>query len=189
MRGTLSLEQTIYQRLSRRSFQDQPLTQAQIGQLLWSAGGAGVAGAAGISRAAPSAGATYPLELYLAAGVVEGLEAAFYRYDYRVHGLEMLQQADLRPALARASLGQKMLMRAPAVIVITACYERTTDRYGERGYRYVHMEAGCVSENIYLQAEALGLATVAVGAFDDAALERILALKEAPLLLMPVGAR
>ncbi len=189
MRGTLSLEQTIYRRISRRSFQDQPLTLAQIGQLLWSAGGAGAAGAAGVSRAAPSAGATYPLELYLAAGAVEGLEAAFYHYDYRVHGLEMLQQADLRTALARASLGQEMLVQAPAVIAIAACYERTTNRYGERGYRYVHMEAGCVSENIYLQAEALGLATVAVGAFDDAALERILALKEAPLLLMPVGPR
>lgn len=188
-RGRLSVEEALYERISRRSFQEQSLSLAQVGQLLWSAGGLGAAGAAGVSRAAPSAGATYPLELYLAAGDVAGLDAGLYHYDYRDHALEMLQRADLRARLARACLGQEMIAQAPVSIIMAARYERTTRRYGERGYRYVCMEVGHVSQNIYLQAEALQLATVAVGAFDDAAVKEILAVEGAPLLLMPVGVR
>lgn len=188
-RGRLTVEEAIHDRISRRSFQDQGLNLAQAGQLLWSAGGLGAAGDAGVSRAAPSAGATYPLELYLAAGEVDGLDPGLYYYDYRAHALVKLQQADLRSKLARACLGQEMVAQAPASMVMVALYERTTRRYGERGYRYVYMETGYVSQNIYLQAEALQLATVAVGAFDDAAVKEILAVEGAPLLLMPVGIR
>lgn len=187
LKGRVSVEEALYSRISRRSFKEQGLSLVQVGQLLWSAGGLGAPGAAGVSRAAPSAGATYPLELYLAAGKVEGLAAGLYHYDYRAHALVVRQRADLRARLARASLGQEMVAQAPAVIVMAARYERTTRRYGERGYRYVCMEAGYVSQNIYLQAEALQLATVAVGAFDDAAVKEILAVEEDPLLLMPVG--
>lgn len=189
IKGRLSVEEAIHDRISRRSFQGQTLNVAQAGQLLWSAGGLGAAGAAGVSRAAPSAGATYPLELYLVAGDVEGVDAGFYHYDYRAHALEMLQRVDLRARLARASLGQEMMAQAPVSIVLAARYERTTRRYGERGYRYVYMEVGHVSQNIYLQAEALDLATVAVGAFDDGAVKRILAISEDPLMIMPVGVR
>ncbi|NLA11774.1 MAG: SagB/ThcOx family dehydrogenase [Firmicutes bacterium] len=187
--GRISLEEAIYGRISRRSFPERGLTLALVGQLLWSAGGRGARGAAGVSRAAPSAGATYPLELYLATGAVEGLDAGLYRYLYHNHALNRRHQADLRAALARASLGQEMLLQAPATVIIAACYERTTRRYGKRGYRYVYMEAGSVSENIYLQAEALRLSTVAVGAFDDSGVKKILGVEEAPLLLMPVGLR
>ena len=189
IKGCLSLEEAIHDRISRRSFKDQGLSLAQAGQLLWSAGGLGAVGAAGVSRAAPSAGATYPLELYLAAGKVEGLAPGLYHYVHRAHALAMLQWGDLRAKLARACLGQEMVAQAPLSIVLVAHYERTTRRYGERGYRYVYMEAGYVSQNIYLQAEALQLGTVAVGAFDDAAVKEILAVEGAPLLLMPVGAR
>ena len=189
IKGRLSVEEAIHDRISRRSFKDRSLSLAQAGQLLWSAGGLGAVGAAGVSRAAPSAGATYPLELYLAAGKVDGLSPGLYHYDYRAHALAVLQQGDLRVELARACLGQEMVAQAPLSIVLVAHYERTTRRYGERGYRYVYMEAGYVSQNIYLQAEALQLGTVAVGAFDDAAVKEILAVKGAPLLIMPVGAR
>lgn len=188
-KGHLSVEEAIYERISRRSFKDQGLSLAQAGQLLWAAGGLGAEGAAGVSRAAPSAGATYPLEFYLAAGKVEGLLPGLYHYDYRAHALAMLQQGDHRAALARACLGQEMVVQAPLSIIMAAHYERTTRRYGERGYRYVYMEVGHVSQNIYLQAESLGLATVAVGAFDDAAVKKILGIKGAPLMVMPVGAR
>lgn len=188
-RGQFSLEEAIYRRVSRRKFQAQGLELLQVGQLLWSAGGIGSAGAAGTSRAAPSAGATYPLELYLAVGEVKGLDQGLYHYGYRMHMLEMIEQGDLRAGLARASLGQTMIARAAATIIIAAHFERTTRRYGERGYRYVYMEAGSVSENIYLQAEALDLATVAVGAFDDGAVKKIAVPEGAPLLLMPVGIR
>ncbi len=189
IKGEVTVEEAIYERISRRCFQKQDLTLAQASQLLWSAGGLGAAGEAGLSRAAPSAGATYPLELYLAAGDVEGLDAGLYHYDFQDHALQMLQQADLRAKLAQACLGQKVVALAPLCIVIAARYERTTRRYGERGYRYVHMEAGYVSQNIYLQSEAMKLATVAVGAFDDSAVKKILAAEAAPLLLMPVGIR
>lgn len=187
--GQLSVEEAIYNRISRRSFRDQGLTLAQVSQLLWSAGGLGAAGEAGVSRAAPSAGATYPLELYLLAGDAEGLDAGLYHYDYRAHALQALQQGDHRARLARVCLGQGVVAWAPVSIVLAAHYERTTRRYGERGYRYVHMEAGYVSQNIYLQAEALQLATVALGAFDDGAVKGILAVEGAPLLVMPVGVR
>lgn len=189
IKGEVTVEEAIFNRLSRRRFRGQSLTLAQASQLLWSAGGLGAAGEAGLSRAAPSAGATYPLELYLAAGDVEGLDAGLYHYDFQDHALQMLQQADLRAKLAQACLGQKVVALAPLSIVMAARYERTTRRYGERGYRYVHMEAGYVSQNIYLQAEAMELATVAVGAFDDTAVKKILAAEAAPLLLMPVGIR
>lgn len=189
LEGQVSVEKAIYNRISRRSFRDQGLTLVQAGQLLWSAGGQGAAGDAGVSRAAPSAGATYPLELYLAAGDLEGPGAGLYHYDYREHVLEKLQQKDLRSELSRASLGQEKIALAPVSVIIVAHYERATGRYGERGYRYVHMEVGSVSENIYLQAEAMGLATVAVGAFDDVGVKKILEVDGAPLLLMPVGIR
>ena len=189
LKGRLSVEEAIYGRISRRNFQDQGLNLVQAGQLLWSAGGLGATGDAGVSRAAPSAGATYPLELFLAAGKVDGLDPGLYHYDHRAHALAMLQRGDLRAELARACLGQEVVAQAPLSIVLVAHYERTTRRYGERGYRYVCMEVGCILQNIYLQAEALQLATVAVGAFDDAAVKEILAVEGAPLLFMPVGAR
>jgi len=187
--GSVSLEEAIHRRISRREFQEKSLELFQAGQLLWSAGGLGITGAAGVSRAAPSAGATYPLELYLAAGEVKGLGKGLYRYEYRDHALEVIGRDDLRAGLARASLGQAMIARAAATIIIAAHFERTTRRYGKRGYRYVYMEAGYVSENIYLQAEALGLATVAVGAFKDGGVNKLTALEGTPLLLMPVGLR
>ena len=91
LKGRLSVEEAIYGRISRRNFQDQGLNLVQAGQLLWSAGGLGATGDAGVSRAAPSAGATYPLELFLAAGKVDGLDPGLYHYDHRAHALAMLQ--------------------------------------------------------------------------------------------------
>lgn len=187
LKGRVSVEEAIYSRISRRNYKDEGLTLAQAGQLLWAAGGRGAAGAAGESRAAPSAGATYPLELYLAAGKLEEAGAGLFYYDFKEHSLIKMGQEDLRLKLSRASLGQEMIKQAPVSLIIAAHYERTTRRYGKRGYRYVYMEAGSVSENIYLQAETAGLATVAVGAFDDRAVKKILAVEGDPLLLMPVG--
>ncbi|HHX86946.1 MAG TPA: SagB/ThcOx family dehydrogenase [Firmicutes bacterium] len=188
-KGRVSVEEAIYNRISRRSFKAGRLNLAQVGQLLWAAGGLGVGGDAGVSRSAPSAGATYPVELYLVAGEVEELGPGCYYYDYREHRLKLMQKGDLRAQLAEASLGQQMVARAPMSMIMSACYERTSRRYGDRGYRYVFMEIGYLSQNVYLQAEALNLSTVAVGAFDDERVKQILAIKEAPLMIMPVGHR
>ncbi|NMA92632.1 MAG: SagB/ThcOx family dehydrogenase, partial [Firmicutes bacterium] len=116
IKGSLSIEEALYNRVSRRSFGAGSLNRAQVGQLLWAAGGLGVDSAAGVSRTAPSAGATYPLELYLVVGRVEGMEAGLYHYDHRDHSLDILQKGDLRDWLAGAALGQQMIERAPASI-------------------------------------------------------------------------
>ncbi|NLI70519.1 MAG: SagB/ThcOx family dehydrogenase [Firmicutes bacterium] len=189
LQGNMSVEEALYRRVSRRSFHAGKLTRMQAGQLLWAAGGRGMSGDAGISRSAPSAGATYPLEIYLVAGDLEDTGPGLYHYLHHDHSLVMVQPGDLRMELARAALGQRAVARAPVSIIPVADYARTTGRYGERGYRYVHMEVGHVAQNIYLQSEALNLATVAIGAFDDDTVKEILAVRGAPLLIMPVGHR
>jgi len=184
LKGNLSVEEALFRRRSVREYRDEPLTVGEVGQLLWSAQGI-TAGWGG--RTAPSAGATYPLEVYLVAGKVEGLKPGLYLYLPSSHNLVRTIEGDLRKNLALAAFGQKMIEAAPATIVIVGAFHRTTVRYGDRGFRYVYMEAGHAGENIYLQAEASGLATVGIGAFNDKVVKEILKLKEDPIYLMPVG--
>ena len=188
-KGKLSVEEAIYRRRSIRRYKDVPLTLQEVSQLLWAGAGATIDGVTGATRAYPSAGATYPLELYLVAGKVEGLEAGLYHYDWRNHKLILLKRGDLRRELTGAALGQRMVRDAPISLVFTAVYTRTTRRYGERGKtRYVHMDMGHAGQNIHLQAEALDLGTVVIGAFRDEAVKSILGLKnQEPLYIMPVG--
>ncbi|MFO7767815.1 MAG: SagB/ThcOx family dehydrogenase [bacterium] len=186
--GEVSVEQAIQERRSIRTYGSSPLGLEEAGQLVWSA--QGVTDPEGL-RAAPSAGATYPLELYLVAGGVEGLEAGVYRYLPRDHALERTRKGDVRTALARAALSQEWMSDAPVSLVITGVLQRTAQRYGDRARRYVHIEAGCAAENVCLQATALGLGTVIVGAFRDEEVKEVLGLPEdhEPLCIMPVGKR
>jgi SagB-type dehydrogenase family enzyme len=189
LESDVSVEQAIAGRRSRRQFTDRPLTLQQVAQILWSA--QGLTGEAGRKRAAPSAGATYPMYVYLAvgAGRVEGLEAGVYRYHPADHALEKTMGRDIRRQVVDAALGQDFLAAAPVDLLLAADYERTRSRYGERTERYVHMEAGHIGQNVYLQAESLGLGTVAVGAFRDASVGEAFGLSGdlQPLYLMPVG--
>ena len=157
-----------------------------VGQLLWAAQGVT---SPDRRRTAPSAGALYPLEVFLVAGNVTGLDAGVYRYRPKEHALMPHAPGDVRRALAHSALGQAWLADAAAVIVIAAVYERTRTKYGERTERYVVMEVGHAAQNVYLQAESLGLGTVMVGAFGDREVKQVLGLAagEAPLALMPVG--
>jgi SagB-type dehydrogenase family enzyme len=184
--GDVSLETSVHERRSVRDYSNRPLSLADGGQLLWAA--QGVTSRDG-GRAAPSAGALYPLELYLVAGDVESLPAGLYRYAPRGHRLQHVGDGDLRKSLAKAALGQSWVRRAPAVLVIAAVYERSAKKYGQRARRYSHIETGHVAQNVYLQAVALGLGTVIVGAFDDAEVQQVLDLPDdhAPLAVMPVG--
>ncbi|MCX7718723.1 MAG: SagB/ThcOx family dehydrogenase [Candidatus Sumerlaeaceae bacterium] len=185
--GTRTVESVIASRRSRREFTGEPVSTATAGQLLWSA--QGITGA-GMLRAAPSAGATYPLETYLVAGAVEGLAPGLYRYLPQGHRLELVKAGDLRREIAAAALSQQWIADAPVIVAISAVYERTAARYGrQRATRYVDMEAGHAAQNLYLQAEALGLGTCSVGAFDDSRVRTVLGLppQETPLLLLPVG--
>ena len=145
----------------------------------------------GLLRAAPSAGATYPLEIFVLSGQesVKELEAGIYQYVVNSHSLRLYKSGDFRPDLARAALNQEFIVQAPASIVICALYHRTCDTYGKRGERYIHMEVGHVGENIHLQAVALELASVEVGAFHDEEVRKVLGVEEQikPLYIMPLA--
>jgi SagB-type dehydrogenase family enzyme len=184
--GGRSVEQALQQRRSVRRFSARALTLAEVSQLLWAA--QGITDPQGL-RTAPSAGALYPLEVLLVAGHIDALPAGVSRYRPARHALERVVEADVRPALARAALGQTWVRTAAAVVVFAAVYERTTAKYGKRGIRYAHIEAGHAAQNLFLQAVSLELNTVVVGAFDDDAVRRTLGLPRdhVPLILMPIG--
>ncbi len=167
VRGRVSVEEAINNRHSVRSFSRRALELEDVSQVLWAAGGMRVDAVSAASRSYPSAGGAYPLEFYLVAGNVEGLDPGIYLYDASGHSLSGHREGDLRGDLASAALGQGFVGAAPATIVITADYARSTGRYGDRGVRYVYMDAGHSGENIYLACVARGLGTVAVGAFRD----------------------
>jgi SagB-type dehydrogenase family enzyme len=182
----MPLEQILSRRRSVRAFAGDPLTLKQLSQLLWAAQGRSHAQG---FRTAPSAGALYPLELYVLVGDVTSLAQGVYKYQADTHKLLRSGGGDLRADAARAALGQSWIADSPAVIVIAAVVRRTMVKYGARGRRYVHMEAGHAAQNVYLQATALDLGTTVVGAFND---DRIHALAnitpdETPLSLLPLG--
>lgn len=186
-KGEMSLEEAIAGRSSVREYSADALSMAQLSQMLWAAQGITHGGG---FRAAPSAGATYPLELFVVAGRVEGLDAGIYRYDVPGHSLHLhMEGAQGQKLIEASSFKQDFIAQAPADIVICAVYERTTGFYGQRGVRYVHMDTGHAAENIALQAVALGLGTVMVGAFEDGELSTVMCLPEElqPLYIIPVG--
>jgi SagB-type dehydrogenase family enzyme len=186
MSGTVSVEEAVANRRSVREFTTTPLELSEISQLLWAA--QGLTDPSGL-RTAPSAGALYPLEIYVACGNVTGLEGGVYHYLPQSHALDRVIGRDVRGDLYESALRQSSVREAAAVIIIAADYNRTTRKYGERGIRYVHMEAGHASENIYLQAYTLGIGTVSIGAFDDSGVASVLGLpqNQTPLYLMPIG--
>ena len=189
--GAVSVERAIKERRTIRAFHSGPMEMVQLSQLLWAA--QGITDERRGFRAAPSAGALYPLDVYAVVGEggVEGLKAGVYRYYPARHGLEIISTGDRRREVADAALSQMWIATAPVVFVITAEYERITRKYGERGIRYAHIEVGHVGQNIFLQAGALGLRAGIVGAFRDASVaEAIGAPKEyEPLIIMPVGCK
>jgi SagB-type dehydrogenase family enzyme len=187
--GTVSVERALQQRRTVRSFDPKVLGLDQLSQLLWAA--QGITGRHGFKRAAPSAGALYPMDLYAAVGskCVHQLGAGVYHYAAAGHKLVRGADKDVRSDIARASLSQMWMAQAPLNLVITAAYHRVTGKYGERGVRYAMIEAGHVGQNLYLQAEALGLKAGIVGAFHDRRLAEVLLLpvRNEPLLIMPIG--
>jgi len=186
LKSEVSLEEALLKRRSIRKYANLPLTLEDVSQLLWAA--QGITAEWG-GRTAPSAGALYPLEVYLAVGNVENLAAGVYKYKPERHELVKIRDDDVREELAKAALGQNWVMEAAIDIVIAAVYERTTKKYDDRGVRYIHMEAGHAAQNIYLQATALDLGMVTIGAFYDDRVKDILDMpkNETPLYVIPVG--
>ncbi len=182
----VSLEQSLLQRRSTRSYTGQPLTLQEVSQLLWAA--QGITDPEGL-RTAPSAGALYPLEVYVLVGDVQSLPPGVYRYEPDGHQLVKTMDGDKRAGLANAALGQGCVKEGAVAFVFTGVYERTTGKYGDRGIRYVHIEVGHAAQNLCLQATVMGLGAVTVGAFYDEQVTKLLDLpeKEQPLYIIPVG--
>ena len=182
----VSVEEALLKRRSVRNYTDQALTLQEVSQLLWAA--QGITDPSG-KRTAPSAGALYPLELYVVVGSVENVAKGVYKYKPQQHELVRVLDGEQRKALAEAALNQQSIAQGAIDIVITAIYERTTRKYSDRGIRYVHMEAGHAAQNVYLQAVAMNLGMVVIGAFYDDQVKEVLNLpeNEEPLYIMPVG--
>jgi SagB-type dehydrogenase family enzyme len=180
LESDVSLEEALAQRRSVRAYSGEPLTLEEIGQLLWAA--QGITHERGY-RTAPSAGALYPLELYAATD--DGL----YHYEARGHQAELRRIEGWRAPLCQAALSQDAVCQAPAVFVVTAVYERTAAKYGQRAERYVRLEAGHAAQNLLLQAVSLDLGAVPIGAFYDDQVRAALSLPadHEPLYLIPVG--
>ena len=183
--GSMSVEEALANRRSHRDFLPVAISADQLLQILWAAYGTSSGGL----RTTPSAGATYPLEIYAVVGNVNEIEPGVYRYIPDEHRTVKTVVGDVRHKLCEAALDQKMVAQAPASVFFSAVFARTTKRYGERGVKYVYMEIGHAAQNVYLQVEALGLGTCAIGAFTDSSVKRILNLpkREEPLYLMPIG--
>ncbi len=182
---SVMLEETLRLRRSEREYTGDPLTAEEVSVLLWAAGGWTVGGGCTI----PSAGGIYPLRLYAVCGDVVGVPIGVYRYLPDRHVLAPHLPADVRGRLARASLEQPWVGECAFLLAVAALPAMTAARYGGRGMRYVLIEAGHAAQNVYLAAAALGLGTVAVGAFEDDVVASVLELAEGeiPLYLLPVG--
>jgi SagB-type dehydrogenase family enzyme len=187
--GRVPLEKTIKSRRTIRSFASRGITLKDFSQILWAA--QGIIEQGGFRRAVPSGGALYPIDVYAAVGEsgVDEIESGVYRYEPGTHEITLVKEGDLRRELAKAALGQMWIAGAPVNLIITAEYSRSSSKYGERGVRYSMIEAGHVGQNIFLQAEALGLGAGIVGAFNDREVIWVAKLGQGhePLLIMPVG--
>lgn len=185
-KGNISVEEAISKRRSVRNYSDDSLSLQEAGQLLWAAQGITSPGG---KRTAPSAGALYPLEVYLVSKAIKGLPAGIFHYLPEEHSLEQTGTGDMFGKLYFSAMMQESIKRGAGIIVLTAVYSRTTWKYGDRGERYVHMEAGHAAQNVCLQAVSLDIGTVTIGAFRDSAVCNLMNLKsnEVPLYLMPVG--
>ena len=184
--GAVSVEKALQLRRSVREFSDRSLEVSQVAQLLWAAQGMT---SPELHRTAPSAGALYGLELYTISARVIGIAPGCYRYEPLRHELQCTLEGALQPRLSRTALDQSAIVQAAAIFVLSGVYERVKRKYGQRGVRYTHLEAGHAAQNLLLQAAALDLGAVAIGAFDDMGVKHLLRLtpQEVPLYLLSVG--
>ena len=184
----LSVENAIAKRRSKRSFSGMPMSLAELSHILYYS--SGVTDKRAGLRAAPSAGATYPIEVYTVANNVEGLTRGIYRYLVTSHELELVREGDFRHEMALAALGERMLVEANVVLVLSAIFQRTQRRYRERGQRYILLEAGHIAQNTCLVATSMGLGTCAIGAFHDTDFNHVVGVdgrEESVLYLVAVG--
>jgi SagB-type dehydrogenase family enzyme len=187
LKGNITVEEAILRRRCIRRFRDKELNITQLSKLLWA--GYGITDKENYLKAAPSAGALYPCDLFSVAGKIKNIKSGVYHYYPKEHALLKILDGDRRAFLATAALGQNFISQAPLSIVITAEYPRINIKYGQRGIRYAHMEVGHIGENIFLQAISMGLGAVLVGAFYDVKVQEVLNFPKTyqPLYIIPIG--
>lgn len=186
-KSNVSLEEAIAKRRSIRDFKDEAIGIEEVSQLLWSA--QGITDNVNKFRTAPSAGALYPLEVYIVIRRVKDLDPGVYKYLPHQHKLVFIKEGDISTKLVREALWQDWIAKSSIIIVISAIFERTTVKYGKRGIQYVYMEAGHSAQNVCLQAVTLGFGTTTVGAFNDEGIKQLLNMKEEeiPIYILPIG--
>lgn len=179
-KGNMSLEETIQQRRSIREYTSADISLSELSQLVWAA--QGITSTQGL-RTVPSAGALYPLEVYIVN--ITGV----YHYNTLNHSLEKIRSEDVQKNLTKAALNQDSVRQAPLKLVIMGVYERAATKYGERAERYVHLEAGHAAQNVLLECTSLGLGAVPIGAFDDSMVREVLEISpdQQPLYIIPIG--
>ncbi len=181
LKGAVSVEESIYKRRSVRNYASKTVSLEDVSQILWAC--QGITDPRGRFRAAPSPGALYPLEVYIVK------DDGVFHYMPTGHKLEAISDKNLKAELAAAAWGQVFIQDAGLDIIICAVYDRVTAKYGKNGIRWTDMEAGHAAQNVFLQAEALGLSGVPVGAFDENAVSRLLNLprESKPIYILPIG--
>ena len=185
-----SVAEIIRQRQSVRSFLAEPLSFSHLSQVLLSADGITQVRRGYAHRAAPSAGGKFPMEIYVIATDVESLPPGLYHFQVSDSTLALIAGDNFADQIHEAANNQDAVGASPATLILAARFGRTTEKYADRGYRYVYIEAGAVAENIQLQATALGLGSVVVGAFNDDAANALIGVdgtQEAAILIMPLG--
>lgn len=181
------LNHLLFHRRSVRAFREGSISHQELGDLLFAALGITIDGLTGATRTAPSAGATNPLVIYGYLNAVEGFEEGLYQYHPSSHSIEPILLGDLSEELMSLALNQTSISMAQLVLLIAADFSKTTARYGDRGARYVYMEAGHSAQNALLKAQELDLKAVVIGAFYELELQKYLGLSETPLLMIPIG--
>ncbi len=175
-KGGAPLWEAISGRRSVRNYAGGPVTKQELSQLLWACQGITAQAEKYAFRSAPSAGALYPVETYLAVNRVEGVDHGLYHYEIEPHALALMSSGDYRTAVARAAMDQSPVERADLVVIWSAVFERSKWKYKQRGYRYIFLDAGHIAGNLALAAVALGLGSCQIGALYDDEANQLLGL-------------
>lgn len=178
----------LYERKSRREYIKKQIPFDEFSRIIWSTVGINIDGTSGPTRTAPSAGATNPLVIYISVTNVAALEKGLYKYLPEQHALKYIIKEDISNSLAKAALNQKAVREAPANLIITANYSNTTNRYGNRGIKYVHIESGTAAQNALLTIQNQGMGGAIIGAFENKKVQKIMGnISEEPLIILPFG--
>jgi SagB-type dehydrogenase family enzyme len=186
----ISFSDVLQKRRSTRTFSDEPLSKVDLAFLLWASTGIQRIEHNCAFRTAPSAGALYPIETYLAVNNVEDLDQGIYHYNIKNHLLEEIKLGNFGEPLAHAALDQDMCADSAVIFIWTAVFQRSIWKYSQRAYRYVYLDAGHIAQNLALAATSINCGSCHIGAFFDDEINSIIAIdgkEESTICLSVVG--